>query len=131
MKTIPFCPNLQAAFDLLAELNKIFPQHILDNGDANIESYSNGREQGLCLWVFIEQEMYKFSFSENRNSDDLVIYYGKSLDFSMQGNVPSEKAYREAKYFKYNELSEAAEFIVKQIKLWTPSNAERFIKSKT
>jgi len=131
MKTIPYCPGLQVAFDVLSELNKIFPQYILNESEACLEAYSNGREQGLCLWVFIEQEIYKFSFSEKRNSDDIVVYYGKTLDFSMQGNVPSEKVYKDAKYFPYFAIPQAAEFIVQQIKEWTPSNAERFIKKET
>lgn len=80
-----------------------------------LEAYSNGREQGYRLKVVEAgpREM-NISFSENRNSDNIVVYMG--YNFAMQGNVPSEEAYRTAHCFDCGEYDKTAKFIVDQIK---------------
>lgn len=76
----------------------------------HVEAYVNGREQGFCLNNYTSNR--KVSFSEDRRSDSIVVYFGFGNDFSMQGNVPSEEVYRKsAKDFKYNEYEKAAQFI--------------------
>lgn len=76
----------------------------------HVEAYVNGREQGFCLNNYTSNR--KVSFSENRNSDSIVVYHGFSSDFLMQGNTPSEAVYRGAsRYFAYNEYELAAQFI--------------------
>lgn len=59
-----------------------------------LEPYVNGREIGYSL----SNMTHKVSFSENRNSDDIVVYCGRQRDFSMQGNVPNEAIYVVAVY---------------------------------
>lgn len=76
----------------------------------NVEPYLNGRESGFAVHDFY-QASKKVAFSENRNSDNIVVYYGTSSDFSMQGNTPSEKSYRNAKFFSYDEYHKAAKWI--------------------
>ena len=88
------------------------------DGHIWVEAYSNGREQGFCL-VNCDKEV-KIAFSENRNSDDLVVYVGKSshfdgVGFDMQGNVPNEGVYANKKFFRYDQLDKAADFISKTI----------------
>lgn len=83
-----------------------------DNSHIFVKAYSNGREQGYNLathWKAV-------SFSENRNSDHIVVYYGKPEEFSPQGNCPSEKIFKEqSKMFMYDSYYLAAEFIIKYL----------------
>ena len=82
----------------------------------NIEAYVNCREQGFSIQNYFKGER-QVAFSENRNSDDIVVYYGKRVDFSMQGNVPSDEVYRKARYFPCHAVKEAAEFIYEYLNL--------------
>lgn len=80
------------------------------------QSYVNCREQGFHLknWKLKKA----VSFSEHRNSDQLVVYYGTDTfsDFSPQGNVPSDHVYHtQCKYFDYVKLQDAALFIVQYL----------------
>jgi hypothetical protein len=75
-----------------------------------IRSYVNGREEGFYIVVYGLRSK-AVAFSENRNSDNIVVYFGVSNDFTPQGNVPSEEVYKNAKYFDYNAYLEAAKFI--------------------
>ena len=50
------------------------------------------------------------SFAENRNSDDIVIYFGTRDDFNVVGNF-NEKVYSEKKFFGYEQYNQAAKFI--------------------
>lgn len=76
-----------------------------------IEAYSNGREQGFALFLYKK----KIAFSENRNSDDLVVYVGLQNEFDMAGNIPNERVYRIAKYFPPNKFSSGISYIQKII----------------
>lgn len=109
--------KLDKATKVLRKVEKILSS--LDEMDGYsywLESYCNGREQGYCIHGGYTTEK-QVCFSENRNSDDIVVYpKGKQHErFSMQGNVPSEESYREAKYFRYDESDGAAEFIVQYL----------------
>jgi hypothetical protein len=84
---------------------------IVEEMPFHIEQYCNGREQGFALCDF--KTAKKVVFSESRNSDSIVVYCGGLMDFSMQGNTPSDKAYYENSHsFKYDEAHKAASFIV-------------------
>lgn len=74
-----------------------------------VEPYLNGREEGFA----ISDKTYhkKVAFSENRNSDSIVVYFGEPFNFSLQGNVPDEKIYKKSQMFDYNQYLKAAEFI--------------------
>ena len=83
-----------------------------------IEGYKNGRENGYAIvngnvaWPFP-----KAVFSENRNSDEIVVYLGTAdyKDFS-DGNIPSEIPYKNKKYFRYDDVNGAAKFIVSHLR---------------
>ncbi len=77
----------------------------------SIEPYLNGRESGFAIYNFRTDK--KLVFSEYRKSDEVVVYEGRSLDFSMQGNVPSESTYDKAQFF--SEVEKAAVHIVNKI----------------
>ena len=57
----------------------------------------------------------KLAFSENRNSDDMVLYVGGDRDFAMQGNVPNEAVYNSKRLFDSEQkLAAAIEAVLKE-----------------
>jgi hypothetical protein len=82
---------------------------LIDNTDdevLDIEPYMNGRESGFAVWN--SDANRKIAFAEDRHNDTIALYVGTASDFSPQGNVPSEKAYKAARHFKHDEYLEAA-----------------------
>lgn len=77
-----------------------------------LEPYANGRERG---WALYNRDGNKVVFSENRNSDSIVVYVGKVGDFEMCGNVPSEKAYKKKEFFSCTDPMLAANRILKYL----------------
>lgn len=77
----------------------------------DLNSYTNGRERGYSLNESFNFNGKKVAFSENRNSDDIVVYFGTALDFEQNTNIPSDKVYASRKFFDYNRADRAAEFI--------------------
>lgn len=73
---------------------------------AKAKHYENGREHGF----FIEKGDKAVAFSEYRNSDDIVVYYGGNADFD-EDHIPTDDTYRRKKFFKYQEYEAAAKFI--------------------
>jgi len=92
---------------VLAVLNELISEE--DKHVLYLEMYSNGREQGYHIKNFDNHQAV--SFSENRCSDQIVVYRGSLVLFNMQGNVPNKEIYEHAKYFKYNEYTKAAQYI--------------------
>lgn len=87
------------------------------------EPYQNGRESGWKVWLSTYE---KFAvFSEFRRSDDIVIYTGSSMDFSMQGNAPSDEVYNNKTLFAYNEEEKAADYVINYL-FSKESNMEYF-----
>jgi hypothetical protein len=74
------------------------------------EPYQNGREHGWS--VYSEDYKKQVSFSEHRNSDNIVVYWGETKNFSMQGNVPDDEIYRKARFFNSSEYAQASNFIL-------------------
>lgn len=107
---IKFNRNMAVAKKVLNAINKQIPNEMAKN--CTVEAYSNGREQGYCIWYHPSLPFLKVSFSENRNSDEIVVYKGKDIEFSLQGNLPSEEIYQNRKYFRYNEINATAKYII-------------------
>jgi hypothetical protein len=78
--------------------------------EPSIEADVNGREAGFR----ITSPDYRKSvvFSENRNSDSIVLYVGRATEFSMQGNVPSEAVYKASHHFGEEDYLGAAKTAV-------------------
>lgn len=74
-----------------------------------IEPYVNGRETGWSVKSWASVGCRMVVFSENRSSDQIVLYCGRSADFSMQGNVPSDRVWREARYFDVSDVWQCVE----------------------
>jgi hypothetical protein len=106
---IKFTHNLAIARKVLAKVNKTMEEHVAET--CSVECYCNGREQGYAITQYCKP-IKKVCFSENRNSDDIVVYVGESFEFEMGGNIPNEKVYRKKRFFRYDKIDEAAQFIV-------------------
>jgi len=72
-----------------------------------LDMYSNSCEQGYHL----RNNDKCVSFSENRNSDEIVVYPGTRNQFD-DGNVINETGYKNRKYFGCDEYEKAANWIV-------------------
>lgn len=73
-----------------------------------VEVMANGREQCLVIWNY--EKGKKVAFGEHRNSDNIIVYYGESLDFDISTNQPDD--WSKKKYFHYGNTEEACEFIL-------------------
>lgn len=78
-----------------------------------LEHYQNGRERGFTLRN--SKKELQVAFSENRNSDSIVLYLGKFADFEMAGNVPSDEVYSKKEFFSYNESAQAAKRVIEYL----------------
>lgn len=74
--------------------------------DFVVEPYLNGREQGFAIWSIATNR--KVAFSENRNSDHIVLYKGTGSSFSMGGNVPDDTTYLGSRCYSSDEYKEVA-----------------------
>jgi hypothetical protein len=113
---------------LKKELQKVKTKETL-----TLEMYANGREHGyhLSLLVYGNKggvEKWGCSFSENRNSDDLVVYTGIGIlhCFDMAGNVPSDHVYANRQFFSSTDSGrkDALAFIVDSLKDFLPKEKE-------
>lgn len=83
------------------------------NGNLWIECFDNCREQGYVIKGIGLNDM-NIAFTENRNSDNLVVYVYRQTKFP--SNLPDENEWNDKKYFSYNEQYKCAEYIVERIK---------------
>jgi hypothetical protein len=80
--------------------------------DVGIGGYSDCREQGIIIANLYSQGNRVCSFSENKNSDDIVVQFGGRDDFDDYGVFKDSKMYdSNRKYFRCGEFEEAGEFI--------------------
>jgi hypothetical protein len=112
-----FTRNDIAARKVLAELRRIAEDERRgkDNSTEDyvfVETYSNCREQGFAIKA---HDSAKVAWSECRNSDQIVVYFGKAKDFEFNTNIPSEKSYKNARYFNPDKIEQAARFIFKKL----------------
>jgi hypothetical protein len=79
-----------------------------DKVEGYVGMFENGREQGYRIMHYKGVGMSRtIAFSENRNSDDIVVY---SSDDYEQGDY-SEKFWQSARYFRYDNYIGAKEYI--------------------
>ena len=103
--------NDTAARKVLAEVRR-WAKLSKDDSIIGIEVYANCREQGFAL---ASCDDLKVAFSEYRNTDNIVVYFGKRKDFAYNTNIPSDEVYENAKFFGYDKFEAAAKFIVKYL----------------
>ena len=85
----------------------------------HFECFDNCREQGFVLKVFaytLTDQLF-IAFSENRNSDDIVVYCYKNVRFPQ--NLPAtDDDWNDKKYFGSDKVDDAARYIIKRAKEW-------------
>lgn len=103
--------NLHVAQEVL---NAVQALGVLDSSLLWVEAYSNGREQGFAIFRATSKTMSAryIMFSESRGSDRIVIYDNGDKSPNMQGNTPSEEAYKKATYFDCGHYTLAAQHII-------------------
>lgn len=85
------------------------------DAELSLEVYANCREQGFALSNWLEPNARMVAFSEFRRSDEIVVYYGRRVDFDRNTNIPNDEVYEKAKFFACGEYNKAAKFIVKYL----------------
>ena len=112
---IRFKENFVVAKKVLAQVNKKIGKEVAKN--CTVEAYANGREQGFSIVQDSVPQKGKWEpqrvcFSENRNSDDIVVYAGKTNGFDISSNIPGEEIYKQRVFFGPKEIDKTAQFIV-------------------
>lgn len=109
--------NDAAARRVLAEVKRLAQddrrgRNHIGEDYVTVEVYANCREQGFALKA---HDDCKVAFSECRNTDQIVVYVGKSREFEFNTNIPSERAYSNARFFNPDQVEHAAKFIFKTL----------------
>ena len=116
MSKIPVHYSLVVARKVVRRLEKILPEEIANN--CTIESWSNGREQGLCVSFIngiVARDWKSILIAQQRCSDNILIIYGNGKDFDISTNGPSERIWNNPDNrieFHYDEVKEAAKYIL-------------------
>lgn len=79
-----------------------------------VECFDNGREQGYVIKTRTDFPSFNVAFSENRNSDDIVVYCYRKTGFP--SNLPDEDSWEDKKCFGYGQYYEAACYIIQRLK---------------
>jgi hypothetical protein len=119
--------NDLAARRVLTEIRKLTKKKSgLGETSVLIEMYVNCREQGFAL---ASCDARKVAFAEYRNSDDIIVYFGKRKDFEFNTNIASDRVYEKATFYRRGAAGtrEAAKDIVKYLTHGTKSCARRVI----
>jgi len=103
---MPITRTTNLADAVLATIEWLMPEDM----DCWLELYQNCRERGYLLGA--KGSNRRAAFSENRNSDAIVVYPGNMGDFEMAGNVPIGDAWAHRHYFNYDATVEAARYII-------------------
>lgn len=98
-------------------LDRVMMKHKLDDKGLflSLGAFSNCREQGFSLSGVPDKgvEVWQVCFSENRNSDEIVVYYGSSRQFDISTNTPNnDRVWGQKQYFGYDQYDQAADFIL-------------------
>ena len=75
--------------------------------DGNIDLFENCREQGYKLVLYKNKATLTICFSQNRNSDCIVIYFSNKYE----RNPYSNDFWNNCKYFNYDQYHLAVDYI--------------------
>lgn len=109
--------KVKAARKLLASIQKKLKDTPKNDNYLTLDHYQNWREQGFIISNLkrnVNGEYPWVGFSENRNSDDIVVYPSQKRDFVPNQGM-SDAAWKNAKYFRYDAYDEAANFCIKHL----------------
>ena len=85
----------------------------------HFECFDNCREQGFVLQACSRTtlETLHIAFSENRNSDDVVVYCYTNTAFPT--NLPATDAdWQDKKYFRFDAVEDAARYVIERAYKW-------------
>lgn len=78
----------------------------------SLESYANCREQGFSIINYTNAK--RVSFSEHRNTHNIVVYAGMDKDFERNSNIPLGTIYNDREFYPNTPdgVNDAAQNIV-------------------
>jgi len=109
------CPSLKVARRVVGLIQ--LPARIAR--ECSVSSWSNCKEQGLHITRYALDTGFNraVNVAEARSSDSIFICYGDSAEFDNQTHQESEAVYKtQSKYFAYNSVWAAAEWIAEYLK---------------
>lgn len=112
---IPLKGNLAVADKVRLAINRLNSHPVLVDR-CHFECFDNCREQGYVLLCYSQGlDSFYIAFTENRNSDDIVVYCYKNVAFP--SNLPATDAdWQDKQYFRYDDVEGAARYIIKRAK---------------
>jgi hypothetical protein len=126
MPKIRYVQGILVARKVIACLEKmITPKQAQDS---YLDAWSNCREQGFCLNSYFKlPESRKALIAENRNSDDILVILGPSIEFNVQTNQPTDELYfATRRCFRYDAFEQAARYIFDEVyNGWTKETAAK------
>lgn len=105
--------SLKVAMKVVRELEKILPKEIAK--ECTIESWSNGREQGLCVeysGAGSTDNWKSVVIAQQRCSDEILVVCGRYTDFDVQTNHPNDEIWKNKVHFNYKGEKSAAKYIL-------------------
>jgi len=85
------------------------------NIKSSFEMFENCREQGYRVCNYNDEaKIQTIAFSENRNSDEIVVY--SSVKHESSAFQYSDKFWSSSKYFRYDDFSGAVDYIIELLK---------------
>lgn len=110
---IPLKENLAVAEKVRRAVNRLNKSPKLV-ARGHFECFDNCREQGFVLKLgdgYDFRRTFNIAFSENRNSDDIVVYCYVNTRFPQ--NLPATDAdWAGSKYFPHKKYDQAAQYII-------------------
>jgi len=111
---IPLHYSLKVARQVVGKID--LPRNIAKH--CTVDSWSNCREQGLCIKVNIGNKIEDWKsicIAQQRNSDDILIIVGNGRHFDIQTNQPNDEIWKGRTHFRYDEITKAVKFIENSI----------------
>lgn len=105
---------MKQAEEVLKVLKKKLPKTSKNSDGICYQPFQNGREHGFSIRN-LDTRM-QVCFAENRNSDDIVVYYGETYKTFDINNLPqTDEDWARKKYFEPEAYEKAAEFILEYV----------------
>lgn len=104
--------SLGTAFEVFNKINELINVDLKESS-IWVEAFDNCREQGLVIKIYTEK-LYNIAIVTHRNSDQIRLWmYDKT---KYPSNLMAEDAEIEEEVFKEEDITRAAEYIIKLIK---------------
>lgn len=108
-------PEEHQAEEVMKRVAKIAANHrVLIPVGLVVDEYANGRERGFSVRPGNLPDECKMAvcFSENRNSDSIVVYSGEH-----ENGTATELTFNARRFFPYMDYDKAARYVIQQLAL--------------